>query len=92
MNMYHLIHSVIKLAEVKMFKLEAFHFFENYMTSWNLKYFWYFLCFRRGKEKIVAKGTYDSKKWAADYIEVRGNFMCPRLSAGGSRYRHVGES
>lgn len=91
-NMYRLIHSVIKLAEVKMIKLKAFHLFENYMMSRNLKYSQYFLCTRRGKEKIIAEGMYDSEKWPR-ITSMFGVTSCiPRLSTGGLRYRHVGES
>lgn len=76
-NSYRIIHSVIKLAEVKMFPLEAHHIFENYMMSRNVRFSRYYLCSRRFKEKIIPGGMYDSEKWASDYVEVRGNFQFP---------------
>ncbi|KAI8563350.1 hypothetical protein RHMOL_Rhmol03G0105200 [Rhododendron molle] len=76
-NTYRLIHSVVKLAEVKMFHLEAYHLFGNYMMSRNLKYSRYFLCSQKKKPKLIVDGMYDSEKWASDYVEIRGNFMYP---------------
>lgn len=43
-NSYRIIHSIIKLAEVKMFPLEARHIFENYMMSQNARFSRYYLC------------------------------------------------
>lgn len=74
-NTYCIIHSVIKLAEVKMFGLEAYHFFKNYSMSRNLKCSRYYLCSRKKKPNLIVGSMYDSEKWASDYIEIRGNFM-----------------
>lgn len=74
-NSYRLIHSIIKLAEVKLFNLKAHHLFESYMMSRNLKYSHYYLCSQKKKPKLIIGGMYDSEKWASDYVEIRGNFM-----------------
>ncbi|KAI8568183.1 hypothetical protein RHMOL_Rhmol02G0177800 [Rhododendron molle] len=74
-NSYRIIHSVIKLAEVKMFKLEAQHLLDNYMMSQNTRYSWYYLCSRRKTEKIVPEGMYDSKKWALNYLKATQSIM-----------------
>lgn len=76
-NSYRIIHSIIKLAEVKMFPLQAHHIFENYMLSRNVRFSRYFLCSRRNMEKIIPEGMYDSEKWASNYVEIRGNFQYP---------------
>lgn len=55
-NTYRLIHSVVKLAEVRMFHLEAHHFFEDYMMSRNLKFSRYYLCSRKKKLKLIVGG------------------------------------
>lgn len=82
MNTFRLIHSVIKLAEVKMYNLEAHHFFKNYMMTRNLKYSRYYLCSQKKKPKLIVGGMYDSEKWASDYVEIRGNFMYGPLKYG----------
>lgn len=69
-NSYRLVHSVAKLADVRMFHLEAHHFFENYMMSRNLKYSRYYLCSRKKKLKLIVGDMYDSEKWASDYVEI----------------------
>lgn len=76
-NSFRLIHSVIELARVKMFTLDAHHFFENYLMSRNLKYSRYYLCSKKNKPKLIVGGMYDSEKWASDYVEIRRNFMYP---------------
>lgn len=76
-NSYRIIHSVIKLVEVKMFKLEAQHLFENSMMSRNTRYSRYYLCSQREMAKIVPEGMYDSEKRASDYVEVQGNYEFP---------------